>query len=60
MHLNATCPRKSKNGIKILVAQVVLQLWIKIEQNIVLTNNSETAWYTKMLMLFLSFLDNLL
>ena len=29
MHLIVNCPRKSKNGIEILVRQMVFKLWIK-------------------------------
>ena len=29
MHLRANCPRNSKNGIEVLVDQVVFKLWIK-------------------------------
>ena len=35
-----------KNGIQILVGPAVFKLWIKIVKNIVLINNSRTAWPT--------------
>ena len=52
---------KLKNGINfILGSPVVLELLIKTCRNIVLINNSRTAWPTKISMLFLSPSDNLL
>ena len=44
MHLKANCPLK--NGIEILIGQVVFKLWIKTVKNIVLINNSKTAGTT--------------
>ena len=44
-YLKAKLSKELKNGIEILAGQVVFKLWIKIV-NIVLNNNSRTAWLT--------------
>ena len=52
--------KELKNGIDILVGQVVLKLQIKTVKMLFWINNSRAAWPTLILMLFLSSLDNLL
>ena len=49
--------KELKNGIESLIGQTVID---QNSQNVVWANNSRTAWPTVILMLFLSFLDNLL
>ena len=62
MHFKANCLRKKelKNGIEIWVSQVVFRVMDQNIQNIILSNNSRTAWPTWILMLFLSSLANVL
>ena len=52
--------KNAKNGIEILVGQVVFKMWIKTVKIMLNINNSRTAWLSLILMLFLSPLDNLL
>ena len=52
--------KELKNGIEVLVGQAVFELQIKQSKCCFWINNSRTAWPTLILMLFLSFLDNLL
>ena len=55
--------RELKTGIEIFVGQVfffIVMVMDQNSQNIVLINNSRTTWPTSILMLFLSFGDNLL
>ena len=61
MHRIENCSRNSKNGIEILVGQVVFLVIDQNSQNVGFwINNARTAWSTVFFMLFLSSLDNLL
>ena len=51
---------KLKNGIKILVSQAVLELLFKTIVVMFWSKTQEPPWYIEILMLFLSFSDNLL
>ena len=46
IYLTGNLSKELKNSIEILVGQRVFKLWIKNSQNIVLINNSRTAWPT--------------